>query len=283
MINPMGSSGLQTGNLIIGDYVIESEDPSRSYVPLRTRAGNTTSTVSIRSLVGKIYLADVAAGAGIFQFAAGAVSSLIVDNINLEVHYRTGSTKGLCTYGSATEFNLGSINIKLVDDTATLTTTDKFDFGLPTISKASYIGSVNNVSSTGEIRITNWLQSLVSVSPSLEVSTTIGPYILQENSTTPCPKVVIGAALPTTGTWLRGDVVVIKSPFISGVSEYTCTTAGTPGTWRASKWIVGRGTTRPTLVSSDVGVMFMDNTLDSDGKPIWWNGTAWVDAVGAVV
>jgi len=283
MINPMGSSGLQTGNLTIGEYLIESDDPSRSYVPLRTRVGNTTSNVSIQSLTGKIYLVDVAAGAGIFQFAAGAVGSLKVDNINLEVHYRTGSTKGLCTYASATEFNLGSVNISLIDETGTLTIADKFDFGLPTITRASYVGSVQNVSSTGEIRITNWLQPLVSIAPSLEVSTTIGPYILQENSVTPCPGTSIGPSVPTTGTWPRGYVLVLKSPFISGVSEYTCTTGGTPGTWRASKWIVGRGTTRPTLTANDVGVMFMDNTLDSDGKPIWWNGTAWVDATGAVV
>ncbi len=33
----------------------------------------------------------------------------------------------------------------------------------------------------------------------------------------------------------------------------------------------------------EFGVMYMDTTLDADGKPIWWNGTAWVDATGAVV
>ena len=49
--------------------------------------------------------------------------------------------------------------------------------------------------------------------------------------------------------------------------------------------VVKRNTTanRPTLTSADVGVMYMDNTLDIDGKPIWWNGTAWVDATGATV
>lgn len=33
----------------------------------------------------------------------------------------------------------------------------------------------------------------------------------------------------------------------------------------------------------EFGVMYLDTTLDADGKPIWWNGTAWVDATGAVV
>jgi hypothetical protein len=48
---------------------------------------------------------------------------------------------------------------------------------------------------------------------------------------------------------------------------------------------VGRGTTaqRPTLTSLTQGYLYLDNTLDADGKPIWWNGSAWVDATGAIV
>lgn len=40
---------------------------------------------------------------------------------------------------------------------------------------------------------------------------------------------------------------------------------------------------RPTLLANAYGFMYMDTTLDADGKPIWWNGVAWVDATGAVV
>jgi len=40
---------------------------------------------------------------------------------------------------------------------------------------------------------------------------------------------------------------------------------------------------RPTPLSCEIGRLFLDTTLDADGKPIWWNGTAWVDATGAVV
>jgi hypothetical protein len=40
---------------------------------------------------------------------------------------------------------------------------------------------------------------------------------------------------------------------------------------------------RPTLTAKDIGVLFLDTTLDADGKAIWWTGTAWVDATGAVV
>ena len=34
---------------------------------------------------------------------------------------------------------------------------------------------------------------------------------------------------------------------------------------------------RPSLGASDAGASVFDTTL---GKPIWWNGTAWVDATG---
>jgi hypothetical protein len=48
---------------------------------------------------------------------------------------------------------------------------------------------------------------------------------------------------------------------------------------------VKRDTTanRPAPSASDVGLQYLDNTLDADGKSILWNGTAWVDATGAVV
>lgn len=43
------------------------------------------------------------------------------------------------------------------------------------------------------------------------------------------------------------------------------------------------GTTRPTLTSSDVGYVFLDLSLGTSGKPIWWTGSNWIDATGATV
>lgn len=45
----------------------------------------------------------------------------------------------------------------------------------------------------------------------------------------------------------------------------------------------GNTASRPTLTAAHVGAMHFDTTLDADGKPIWWTGTAWVDATGATV
>lgn len=46
---------------------------------------------------------------------------------------------------------------------------------------------------------------------------------------------------------------------------------------------IGTTANRPTLDSKQAGYPYLDTTLDADGKPIWWNGTAWVDATGATV
>ena len=40
-------------------------------------------------------------------------------------------------------------------------------------------------------------------------------------------------AVPTTGTWKRGDIVWNSQPAAGGASGWVCTTAGTPGTWKA--------------------------------------------------
>ena len=40
------------------------------------------------------------------------------------------------------------------------------------------------------------------------------------------------------------------------------------------------GTTEKRLSGVDVGFQYFDTTL---GKPIWWNGSAWVDATGQEV
>ena len=42
----------------------------------------------------------------------------------------------------------------------------------------------------------------------------------------------------------------------------------------------GTSTNRPTFTDNDKGNIFFDTTLN---KPIWWNGTAWVDATGTPV
>lgn len=90
---------------------------------------------------------------------------------------------------------------------------------------------------------------------------------------------------PTSGTFKIGDTVLNSEPSISKpVTLWTCISIS-PLTWRQSAHIVYSGTTaqRPALQGRDQGVQYFDTTLAANGKPIWWTGSAWVDALGASV
>lgn len=99
-------------------------------------------------------------------------------------------------------------------------------------------------------------------------------------------RVVDAAALPTDG--LNNDTVKLNSATFGGGREYSCTTASHSGSavYRMTNQLgIKQDTTanRVSPVASDIGLMYMDTTLDADGHPIWWNGTAWVDAQGTTV
>lgn len=86
---------------------------------------------------------------------------------------------------------------------------------------------------------------------------------------------------------LNGQIVRLRRPTLGQASEYVCSVGNiTTATWRISQQAgTVRSTTasRPVPNANDIGLVYLDTTLDADGKPIWWNGTAWVDATGAVV
>lgn len=95
-----------------------------------------------------------------------------------------------------------------------------------------------------------------------------------------------GTDVPTSGTYDVGDVMVNTTITTTYVKTWECIIAGTPGTWRATSWWVSFGNTagRPAgLTAEDRGVQYFDSTLAANGKPIWWTGTAWVDATGTPV
>lgn len=98
--------------------------------------------------------------------------------------------------------------------------------------------------------------------------------------------VMYGTAAPTAGTYAVGDRMISTAvTLVSPVAEWECVTAGTPGVWLQTSHVVFRSTTanRSSLGATARGLAFMDTTLAAAGKPIWWTGTVWVDALGASV
>lgn len=101
-----------------------------------------------------------------------------------------------------------------------------------------------------------------------------GGKIIQTGSTAGTATVRLGR--------VYSDVALSSSPIV--VSQETTTLALT--SHQVYPRPVGRGTTaqRPTLYGiADRGTGYLDNTLAANGKPIVWNGAAWVDSTGTVV
>lgn len=114
-----------------------------------------------------------------------------------------------------------------------------------------------------------------------------GGRLVTVNSTANIPE---GAYITIAGvSGIKRVVHVFDSTRIYIDSDASATVSGAAVAFSAPvfKQIgqAGRGVTasRPSLGANDYGVTYLDTTLDADGKPIWWNGTAWVDATGTVV
>jgi len=84
-----------------------------------------------------------------------------------------------------------------------------------------------------------------------------------------------------------GQRVKCRLPGLGAADEWLCTTgSNTTATWqmiRQAGLAKGLTAARPSPNALDIGLAYLDTTLDADGKPIWWNGSAWVDATGATV
>lgn len=131
-----------------------------------------------------------------------------------------------------------------------------------------------------------WTDSLSTLQTAIrEFNGSTASGYARAGKTSTVKRIVYATAVPTTGTWAFGDVIRVLGAPYGAPHEYTCSSAGTPGTWRPSAQTVRKSTTenRPALRADDIGVIYMDVTLDADGKPIWWNGVSWIDSTGAVV
>ncbi|UQP02227.1 hypothetical protein L0Z36_10100 [Burkholderia multivorans] len=271
------------GSIIIGNYSIITLTPGKTHQPMISRANATNCSVRIGSLSGNIWLTAAANGGGVFQFFVGTINQLEVGRIALDLYYQAGSTKQLLvqTNGSGAMCAIDDLRLRLFDTTGTLTSSDIFSWQFPTYSLPSYLNHVQLVSSPAAISVSNLLQANMRPPPNIEVDTGFGSVTSVVTGTS--PRVFFLAGLPTGGTYRTGDVVKMKFPSLGKPVEYVCLSGGTPGTWTRAAGTVKRDVTanRPTgLTFADIGTIFFDNTLNGNGKPIFWSGTAWVDVNG---
>ncbi|KVW79984.1 hypothetical protein [Burkholderia cepacia] len=271
------------GSLIIGNYSIITSTPGKTHQPVVSRGNTGSASVRIASLSGNIWLADAANGGGVLQFFAGTINQLEVGRIALDLYYQAGSTKQLLvqTNGSGAMCAFDEIRLRLFDTTGTLTSSDVFSWQFPTYSLQSYVNSVQLDSTPAVISMSNLLQANLRPPTAAEVAAGNGAILSNVIGST--PRIFYGTGVPTGGTYRTGDVIKSKFPSLGKPSEYTCVGGGTPGTWTRSAGTVKRDVTanRPTgLTFADIGTIFFDNTLNGNGKPIFWSGTAWVDSNG---
>lgn len=118
---------------------------------------------------------------------------------------------------------------------------------------------------------------------SFDLQTESGGVNINNNTIFRSNRVVMTDTTPTNG--IRGDRLRRANITVGLPSEYQCTFTSATGTavWRMIQQAgVGMDTTanRPTPTANDVGLLYLDTTLDADGHPIWWNGAAWIDAQG---
>lgn len=171
------------------------------------------------------------------------------------------------------------------------TSRNDFDLDLASNTSNALFRLFLNTNTTGQRRLTLYKgdgtskQSIVLDAATSEI--TVGDLI-QEGNGGIYRKMIRASGIPSTGAWSTGDKVLRTNPNTANsvVTEWTCVTSGTSGTWAATGWYTKKDTTanRPTgLTSSDAGVQYFDTTLAAAGKPIWWTGSAWVDATGVIV
>lgn len=255
----------------------------------RVRTGNTTcGPLRIGRITGTIRPAQLIALGFI-----GTVDLVDIQNVDILCEYDASVMTDITLFASITtvkEFNLRNWKVRVLDVNSVLAG-GVFNFTLPTtnLARASYWDAIRIWLSKTDNTIANAFLRVDNAPNALNYIT--GAQWQANNATIREATFINGVpdaagSPPAAGAWRQGyrlhNYLIARG---TPVAVWEVSVAGTPGTWRAVSWAVFSGTTaqRPTLRADDVGVQYMDTTLAAAGKPIWWTGTVWVDALGAAV
>lgn len=235
LIDPQAAIGIDNcAGFIVDHLIVNTQDDTlqkAARTPLiQTRTGNVTASgIKIHRITGNTY------GNNIFQFNTGAVSDVLIHNVELTHHYHDAAQlKSLYSHASGDRVDLRGWRLRVVDDTAALIATDTFTITLPAELTTDSFYDNNRLSADGthRIRVVNigqdWL--FIGGNPPAEVSA--GPYLRESEYLSAQRKQVVSSAAPTTGTWGKGDIVWASNVSAGGTVGWVCVTAGSPGTWK---------------------------------------------------
>lgn len=203
----------------------------------RTRSGSVnTSNISIGRISGAL------TGSSLFSVdAANPVRSLSIGSMDIRFLYDAAVATSLTSWADmdgALGFDIGQSNIDVIDVNSVFNGSQQFWWVAPASAllqsrfnrvDVSFYQADGVTAGNAEFRGSNFAQSNIRVS-GMRWRTDIGPYLYAADGS---PTENSANAVPTSGTWVRGERLHNTFPSASGKIGWVCVSSGTPGTWKA--------------------------------------------------
>ncbi|WMM35586.1 tail fiber protein [Vibrio phage PJN101] len=176
-------------------------------------------------------------GAPIYTLDNGEIGTLTIGKITANLVYsNVNATKYLGFWSANTDrIQIGDINVTVTDETGTLSSSDTFLLTLPgLLSLPSNIGGItlSNGGGSHNVRAINITEPNLVISNTPTVRADIGTPFIPQNDTQQTTRFYGSGAVPTNGTWKKGDTVWNQFPTAGGHLGWVCVTGGTPGAWK---------------------------------------------------
>lgn len=267
-----------TDNSVYSNLLIESQYSSGGHPGITFNSNNPLVTPPI---TGASFQVNHVKAAGNFSnpfvIASGNVTQCEFDHIDLSktsAGRAVITTNSNVTYSKFSNFQ-GDIRFELLSGA----TCSNCEFVNVTLATGAFIvrgdnNTANNVVShtAGTIK---FIGNNNVIQNSLSVNCTTNSYHVAGNNNL----IIDCASVNPTGRNLyieSGSANRYRHLLQVGGTGVLDSGTGTKGS------VKGTTASRPTLAANDAGYFYLDTTLNSNGKPIWWNGSAWVDSAGAL-
>lgn len=217
---------------------VDADSTLDSGSPLYARSNQTEQTNSLT--VGRLEVRGTwKNGAPLFTFQNFGIKYVNIGEIDADISYTTASaTKSLSFFDSLnTTIDIGQISVVVRDGIGTLTSSDIFTLNVvPTTALGAYssIGGfrISNGGGVLSIRVPRINDPNLAINDMVRIRSDIGtPFATNEDDQVRV-RIFYSGTAPTTGSWVRGDIVLKTTPSASGFAGWECVASGTPGTWK---------------------------------------------------